>query len=189
LPAGADRAHGEQLYADHCASCHGVGGKADGPGAVMLDPRPRDLTEAEYSLDRVAEVLWNGVDGTSMPGWRDRSIADLAAIAQVVRGLHSSQPDTPMPEHIGELGARVYAANCIQCHGETGAGDGPAGAKLKIAPTDFRRQRLSLAASVRVLREGVHGTPMAPWTDRLDDAERLAAAHHVRGFYTGDNPR
>ena len=189
LPASADRARGEQLYADHCASCHGVGGKADGPGAAMLDPRPKDLTEVEYSQDRVAEVLWNGVDGTSMPAWRDRSIADLSAIAQVVRGLHVPPPDTPLPDHLDELGARVYTDNCIQCHGETGAGDGPATAKLGMAPTDFRRQRLNLAAGVRVLREGVHGTPMAPWTDRLDDAERLAAAHHVRGFYAGDHPR
>jgi hypothetical protein len=34
-----------------------------------------------------------------------------------------------------------------------------------------------------VLREGIPGTPMAPWTKRLTDAERLAVPHHVRGFF------
>ncbi|NDH64658.1 MAG: hypothetical protein EBY18_24100, partial [Alphaproteobacteria bacterium] len=178
-----------QLYAENCASCHGVGGAADGPGAAMLEPRAKNLTDVEYSTARLADVLWNGVDGTAMPAWRDRTPADLAALALFVQSLHPSTADTALPDNIGELGARVFAANCIQCHGEAGAGDGPAAAKLKIAPTDFRRQRDDLAAGVRVLRDGVPGTPMAPWTDRLSDAERLAAAHYVRGFFTGGNPR
>ena len=52
-----------------------------------------------------------------------------------------------------------------------------------MAPTNFRGQRITLPEAVRVLREGIPGTPMAPWTTRLSDAERLAVAHHVRGFY------
>jgi mono/diheme cytochrome c family protein len=30
-----------------------------------------------------------------------------------------------------------YAANCTACHGEAGAGDGPAAASLDPKPTDF----------------------------------------------------
>ena len=180
---------GLKLYADHCASCHGATGVADGPGALMLDPRPSNLAEHEYTPDRVAEILWNGVDGTAMSAWRDRSLADLAALTVVVRSLHSPQKDPAVPGNIGELGARAYAANCVQCHGDSGAGDGPAAAKLRIAPPDFRRQRPSLAEAQRTLRDGVHGTPMAPWTDRLGAAEILAVAMHVRSFYTGETSR
>lgn len=35
-------------------------------------------------------------------------------------------------------GQTVFAANCASCHGETGAGDGPAGAALDPKPGDLR---------------------------------------------------
>jgi mono/diheme cytochrome c family protein len=35
---------GQQLYADHCASCHGVSGHGDGPVGAMLKAPPSDLT-------------------------------------------------------------------------------------------------------------------------------------------------
>jgi mono/diheme cytochrome c family protein len=57
-----------------------------------------------------------------------------------------------------------------------------------MAPTDFTRQRPSLAESLRVLRNGVGGTPMAPWTTRLSDAELVAVAHYVRGLYRETGP-
>jgi mono/diheme cytochrome c family protein len=36
-----------------------------------------------------------------------------------------------------ERGARVYAANCASCHGETGLGDGPAGRQLSPPPANL----------------------------------------------------
>lgn len=35
---------GRALYADYCASCHGVSGKGDGPAAEGLGKAPADLT-------------------------------------------------------------------------------------------------------------------------------------------------
>jgi cytochrome c oxidase subunit 2 len=80
-------------------------------------------------------------------------------------------------------GARVYAANCVQCHGVNGDGRGTAIAELVVMPTDFRRQQASLAASLRALREGMLGTRMAVWSDRLPADELLAVAHYVRSLY------
>ena len=68
-----------------------------------------------------------------------------------------------------------------------GAGDGPAIGELRVAPTDFRRVRPSFAESLRALRNGVDGTQMAPWTGRLNDAELVAVAHHVRRYFEGDS--
>ena len=68
------------LYERYCASCHGDGGRGDGPVAIALRPRPRDLTRLKlsmgtsYSLDYLARVI----DGretvrahgtSSMPVW------------------------------------------------------------------------------------------------------------------------
>jgi len=43
-----DCAVGAEQYAIICSTCHGTGGKGDGPGALGLDPKPRDHTDAAY---------------------------------------------------------------------------------------------------------------------------------------------
>ena len=88
-----------------------------------------------------------------------------------------------LPENIQQLGAQVYKAHCAQCHGESGAGDGSAVSEFDIVPTNFRAVRPSLAESLRALRNGVEGTPMAPWTGKLSEAELSAVAYYVRGFF------
>jgi cytochrome c oxidase cbb3-type subunit 2 len=185
LSAVADPARGQQLYAENCASCHGPRGQGDGPGARTLQPAPANLAEHEYSSDHLGQVLWNGVSGTAMPAWRDVSEEDLASIAQVVRGFHAAQQEPTLPANIVDLGAHVYSANCAQCHGEHGAGDGSAVGELRIVPADFRGSRPSIAESLHALRNGVEGTQMAPWTGRLSEAELSAVAYYIRSFFQG----
>ena len=120
-----------------------------------------------------------------MQAWRDFSAEDLASVAQVVRGFYVAQQEPALPANIVELGAQVYKANCAQCHGEQGAGDGSAVGELRIVPADFRGVRPSMAESLRALRNGVEGTQMAPWTGRLSEAELSAVAYYVRGFFEG----
>jgi cytochrome c oxidase cbb3-type subunit II len=183
LPASQDLAHGRLLYARNCASCHGARGEGNGPGAAALSPHPVNLAEHEYTLDRLSFALWNGVAGTAMPAWRDLPAQDLADIAQVVRGFHTNQVEPALPQAFTDLGSQVYASHCAQCHGENGAGDGPAANRFPIAPTSFRKQRPSQSASLQALRNGVEGTPMAPWTAELPEAELSAVANYVRGFF------
>lgn len=183
LTASNDTALGQQVYARYCASCHGPNGAGDGPGAAGLRPRPVNLTEHEYTLDRLAFSLWNGVAGTAMPAWRDLRVEELSAVAQVVRGFHAAQPEPAIPQTVLDLGRRVYDARCAQCHGENGDGNGSAAAQFPIAATNFREQRPSIAASLRALRNGIDGTPMAAWSSELSEAELSAAAYYVRGFY------
>ena len=191
LATNGDVSLGAALYRDNCAACHGQRGFGDGPGAVSLRPQPTNLRVHWYSRERVAEVLWNGVAGTSMPAWRDRSPGELAAIATYLlqisaqngmSGTLGNDRVAPTAEE-RELGARVYAGNCAQCHGTEGAGDGPAANLLPIAPTDFTRQTLAFDAVLGVLRNGIDGTPMAPWTPRLSDEELAAVARYIRSLY------
>jgi cytochrome c oxidase cbb3-type subunit 2/cytochrome c oxidase cbb3-type subunit I/II len=185
LPAAAVDARGRALWLDHCAGCHGPEGRGDGAAAQWLRPRPPDLTVREFGADRLAQALWNGALGTSMPAWRDHSVADLAALAAVVREFSNVTIEQTTGELLTE-GERVYRAHCTECHGASGAGDGFAAKELPVAPTDFRGRRASLAENVRVLGVGVEGTAMAPWTERLTGDELLAVAHYVRSFYAGE---
>jgi cytochrome c oxidase cbb3-type subunit I/II len=187
LPTVEVDARGQALWGDYCAGCHGAEGHGDGPAAAWLTPPPASLVVRELTEERVADALWNGVLGTSMPAWRDHSLEDLAALAAVVRNF-AAMPAEPVREDLLPEGERVYRAHCVECHGATGAGDGFAAKELAIAPTDFRGRRASLAETVRVLTAGVEGTTMAPWTDRLTGEEVVAAAHYVRSLFVEDAP-
>jgi cytochrome c oxidase cbb3-type subunit 2/cytochrome c oxidase cbb3-type subunit I/II len=179
---------GRRLWTQHCAGCHGTQGRGDGPAATWLRPQPTNLTAREYASARLADVLWNGVLGTAMPAWRDQPSTARGALAAVVREFAATEAGTAATADQLALGRSVYAANCTECHGDTGRGDGFAAGELPIVPTDFAVQRASFAEATRVLRNGIDGTSMAPWTDRLTDTEIEAVAHYVRGLYAEAAP-
>jgi mono/diheme cytochrome c family protein len=187
LARSSDLRRGQQGYARYCATCHGNRGEGDGPGAAGLHPRPVNLSEQEYSANRLGFSLWNGVAGTAMPAWRELTVVDLSGIAEVVRGFHAASPEPAIPQAVLALGSRVYAGRCAQCHGMNGAGDGTAAGQFAINPTNFRMQRPNLAASLRAVRNGIEGTPMAPWSNELSEAELSAVAYFVRTLYAGDS--
>jgi mono/diheme cytochrome c family protein len=117
-----------------------------------------------------------------MQAWRDHPPGDLASIARVVQGFHAAQ-DAAVPDNLVAIGERVYAENCVQCHGRDGRGNGSAAAELTIAPTNFRAQRPNMDRSLRALRDGIRGTRMASWTGRLSESEIVAVAAYTRRFF------
>jgi cbb3-type cytochrome oxidase subunit 1/cbb3-type cytochrome oxidase cytochrome c subunit len=179
---------GRQLWQDNCSGCHGDQGLGNGPAAQWLSPQPTNLTGREYSRAQVSDVLWNGVHGTSMPAWRDQAPENLAALVNVVREFSELTGDNRATAAVLDVGEAIYIANCAECHGDEGGGDGFAAGEWPVTPANFRGKRLSIEESVSVLRNGVPGTSMAPWTDRLTDEEILAVTHFVRQFFVGDAP-
>jgi cytochrome c oxidase cbb3-type subunit I/II len=188
--AGVTPATGSrQLWHDNCAGCHGAQARGDGPAAGWLTPRPADLTQHSYSRDYLKDVMWNGVAGTSMPAWRDQSPEDLVAIIDMIAGFSADQ-DEPVPEpEILALGAGIYSTHCVQCHGAEGRGDGFAADSFRVVAVDFTARRPTLSQGLQALRNGVAGTSMAPWTDRLSEAEMRAVVWHLRGFFSGGATR
>ena len=69
---------GKQLYAQNCASCHGMSGNGQGPDARQIDPAPIAFTDVERARERslfaLYQVIGQGLDGTAM-----QSFADLPA--------------------------------------------------------------------------------------------------------------
>jgi cbb3-type cytochrome oxidase cytochrome c subunit/cytochrome c553 len=185
IPPTGNAAEGGKLFEVNCATCHGTNGNGDGPGASALSPSPTNLIEHAYTNDRLAEILWNGRYGTAMNAWREMSTEQMGNLAAFVRTLPPAVPEPTIPAATIALGARVYKEHCVQCHEESGAGDGSASREFPIGPPDFRGQRPSIAAALKAVREGVPGTPMAPWATKLPEAEVSAAAYYVRTFFTG----
>ena len=49
--AAGDIAKGKETFKANCVTCHGDGGKGDGPAGQGLQPSPRDFTKGDFKFD------------------------------------------------------------------------------------------------------------------------------------------
>lgn len=112
--------------------------------------------------------------------------AEVKALAQSIRGTLVDVYGIPvMPKAAPDMAraAEVYQSTCALCHGPDGRGDGPAGAALEPAPTDFhelaRYEGRSLLGLYTTITGGVEGTGMAAYEETLSEADRWALAFYV----------
>jgi mono/diheme cytochrome c family protein len=87
-------------------------------------------------------------------------------------------------------GRDLYFKYCVSCHGEAGAGDGPAARSLKFPPRDFRVAEFSFVpegelpsheALMERIQTGVPGRGMPPWTGMRED-DLSALADYIKTF-------
>lgn len=82
-----------------------------------------------------------------------------------------------------ERGRAVYDKWCWWCHGQDGAGDGPAAAYLRPKPRDFTLGIYKFKTTkgdtppsdadiMRVITEGLPGTAMPAWKDLINEQQR-----------------
>jgi high-affinity iron transporter len=80
-----DLARGRALYAEHCASCHGLDGAARTPAAATMEPAPIAFTDRERARDRslfaLYQVIGQGLEGTAMQSFAHLTPADRWALA------------------------------------------------------------------------------------------------------------
>ena len=100
--------NGEMLWQTLCAGCHGDDGTGNGPAADWLRPRPANLTQYDYTQQRLADVLWHGVPGTAMPAWRDIPLSGLNALASYVKAFAEEESVAPPGQYTaGNRGAGI----------------------------------------------------------------------------------
>lgn len=89
-----------KLYAENCASCHGMNGDGRGRDAAKLDPPPIAFTDKERadqrSLFGLYQVISQGLDGTAMQSFEALPEADRWALAFYAG--HFAYPDAAASE-------------------------------------------------------------------------------------------
>jgi mono/diheme cytochrome c family protein len=97
---------GAQDFANYCASCHGAGGKGDGPAAADLEKKPADLTQlagpdGKIPMTRVMSKIWGytrAPDGTLMPRFAPLLESDQMVLFDSGDGI-----PTPTPRRLVQL--------------------------------------------------------------------------------------
>jgi mono/diheme cytochrome c family protein len=150
---------GRVIFQQNCSGCHGVDAKGEGPAALMLDPKPRNLVSGAYKFrstslgslpttEDLIRTIEQGVPGSSMPGFPLMSTQEKYALVAFIKSLRSDWKKNEgrallIPEAPAETfrnrtlflasafkGQKLYLEACISCHGDDGRGDGPSAADL-----------------------------------------------------------
>jgi cytochrome c oxidase cbb3-type subunit 2 len=206
-PQSRDLSTGRRVYADNCAVCHGVDGDGRGHAAQHFTIPPRDFTGGRYKIrstgsgqlptdDDLRRSIARGVPGTGMVPQDHLSDEEMRAVIELIKSLSprfaAGPPPTPLPippepARSGDTiarGRKVYEkAECQECHGREGRGDGASAKDLKIKPVDLNKRPFKGGSTprdiFRAMITGLDGTPMPSYHLVLDDGELWDLAHYV----------
>jgi len=180
LPDGLTLQNAITIYAANCVACHGADGLGTGIAPALNDPLVREKT-----IDELTRTVTFGSAGTLMAGWSNalttQEIASMISLVQrwdeVPAGILPA-PNVPIPttEESIALGGDLFAANCSRCHGPEGQGTPRAPAlNVKLFLTDT-----SDLAIQQIVTNGVPGTAMPVWGDRMTESEIQAIVGFIR---------
>jgi DMSO reductase family type II enzyme heme b subunit len=215
---------GSAVYFRNCFYCHGDLLTGKGHFAKGLDPLPTDFRDVG-SIAQLQEsfLFWRITTGgpglpkggmpwkSAMPVWhemlKEGEVWNVITflydrVGQVPRmwDQNVSKAVTGMKERIASERAKLsaeetYQLHCAVCHGEKGAGDGPAADSLLPRPRDFTRGLWKFKTSpgdlpprdsdlVDTIKLGLVGTSMPGWSDLLADRQIAALVALLKRFDT-----
>ena len=147
-------------------------------GLIEGLPERPERAELARGVNALQAAIEKREDGTAVA----REARQLGARLAVAYEVSQAPAITPDPTR----GAPLYAQHCSVCHGETGAGDGPASLGMTPPPANLRDvqrlDRLSLYAIYNTLGLGVEGTDMPSFLDQLDERQRWDLATYIAGL-------
>ena len=163
---------GGRLFASNCSVCHG----SDAKGAFGFP----NLTDSDWRWggdpETIKTTIMGGRHGV-MPAWAevigDQGVADVAAF------VVSKLDGRTLPEGAKadvENGQKIFAANCVACHGPEGKGTPAMGAPNLTHPQAFIYGS-SFAQLQQTIRYGRQGQMPAQAEIQGNDKVHLLAAY------------
>jgi mono/diheme cytochrome c family protein len=195
-PSDALVAKGKTLFAVNCASCHGTGGRGDGPAAAALNPKPRNFTETYWRYGggpaRIVQTITNGSPGTAMAAFPSIPLEDRFAIAHYVRTLNP-KPDTDKADDLAWLDQ--FGGGSKAGGGETAATPGgapPAGPTIPVekalALLATAPDEAGLPAAADAAGEGEGGEGRELYVHRCASCHGMSGEGGVRTRMIGSAP-
>jgi mono/diheme cytochrome c family protein len=169
LPSAA---RGQAIFTAKCAVCHGTAGDGSGlEGAA-------NFTDLEFMHQKKPaeffEAIRDGVEDTAMLAWGETlSEMDIWDV------LYYEWTFATSPEEIAQ-GKELFAANCATCHGAAGDGSGLTGA-ANFTDQAFISNEDPLGF-FQAIHDGVEGSAMPAWGDKLSDDEIWSVINFVWTF-------
>jgi cytochrome c oxidase cbb3-type subunit 3 len=161
---------GGRLFASNCSVCHG----SDAKGAYGFP----NLTDNDWLYGGEPETIKTTImhgRQAAMPAWKDvLGEAGIRNVAGYVRGL--SGRDTPEGVEVDvEQGQKLFATNCVACHGADGKGNHAMGAPNLT--DNVWLYGSSFAQIQQTLRYGRNGKMPAQEANLGNDKVHLLAAY------------
>lgn len=171
---------GAELYAEHCASCHGDEGQ--GIPNVGSPLNSRAFLEM-YDDEAIGAAIYDGRPNTLMTAYaqakggplRDNQIEDLVAF---IRNWEAMAPLLPTPTPVIDP-ASLYAQYCAGCHGPNG--EGTDAISLPLNSKGFL-ERTDDATLYRLIAQGRPEQGMPTFAGELSKAEINALVSFVRAW-------
>jgi cytochrome c oxidase cbb3-type subunit III len=179
------RARGRTVFGDNCAPCHGS-------GATGSKGFP-NLNDDDWlwggNLDQIMQTIRFGARSGNAKGHEGNMLAfgkdgmlkpeQIVTVANYVRSL-SHLPTAP--GYDAAEGAKIFAENCVACHGENGKGNPEVGSKdLTANIWLYGGDEATLIETITNGRGGV----MPAWDGRLDPVTLKAMAVYVHSLGGG----
>jgi cytochrome c oxidase cbb3-type subunit III len=179
------RARGRTVFGDNCAPCHGS-------GATGSKGFP-NLNDDDWlwggSLDQIMQTIRFGARSGNAKGHEGNMLAfgkdgmlkpqQIVMVANYVRSL-SHLPTAP--GYDAAEGAKIFAENCVACHGENGKGNPELGSKdLTANIWLYGGDEATIIETITNGRGGV----MPAWDGRLDPVTLKAMAVYVHSLGGG----
>ncbi len=219
---GAAVQAGAEIYYQNCFFCHGDLLDGHGMYADAFNPLPANFQDVGTIAQlQEAFLFWRIATGgpglpkegtpwnSAMPVWHEmlgeEDVWNVITflydyVGQVPRmwDQATSKAVTGLKEEIERSrrtmdGKQLYELRCAVCHGEAGAGDGPAAEYLYPRPRDFSLGLFKYKSSpgslpardedlFQTIKQGLEGTGMPGWSSLLDDGQVRALVPVVKAF-------
>lgn len=201
---------GRIVYEANCAICHGMHGDGQGEAAPLFEIKPQNFVKGQYklrstptgSLPTDADLIRSikqGLPGTAMVPQDHLSDSEIQAVVEYIKEFSERFAKTPRrrpiaippppprtPERIAEGRAVYTKAECFQCHGMEGKGDGPSAPDLSLKPTDLTQRPLKSGPTpqdlFRTIMTGLDGTPMPAYQFILEDDEVWNLVYYIEAI-------
>jgi cytochrome c oxidase cbb3-type subunit III len=180
------RAQGKAAFGDNCAPCHGSGG-AGAKGYPNLND---DDWLWGGTLDQIMQTIQFGIRSghakthdSAMLAFGKEGVLKRDQIVTVANYVRSLSGLSTSKDYDGAVGAKIFADNCVACHGDAGKGNQELGApNLTDKIWLYGSDELTLVETLSNGRAGV----MPAWAGRLDSSTIKALTVYVHSLGGGN---